>query len=439
MAVANLAPANKSEKGRPMRRHVGGGSVLSIALGLRWRLERRLAALASGLLLLAPMPVAAQNLICCNTLVGFGGNWIGASRNCSGALEKAGQAKRQQVCSQLQGAGGVCEEARPYCPACDEEALAKARADYARWMEVYRSQSSNADALNDEAHRIARQGDKLFDDYFGKTTKKLALSLISKLSKTFKTSKRGYDVYTAPATRDGILKEAASILKDLAGKVKGGKYKGAVPVAEVAAMLLDLGILNAEMLTLLNEFGPVAEQAQKVADAALDALKKARAAKERIDALEAQCRAARAAAKPAPSASDSDEDDAFKPSGQRELEAAIKLRETWRRADGQFRDSRGNWVSGDAALQRALAIVQAQGLSGLDSPLRWTLVAAAELPTGALIAQGPADTRAVEAGNLMAQGLERVARAIQAYARLRQELDRLGTGAASSAPKPAAR
>lgn len=79
----------------------------------------RFAAFLTGMacaLGLAPAPAAAQELLCCNHLVSFGGDWFGALRQCSQKLESASLAQRRKVCEQLKG--DVCAEVAPYCQVC---------------------------------------------------------------------------------------------------------------------------------------------------------------------------------------------------------------------------------------------------------------------------------------------------------------------------------
>ena len=105
-----------------------------------------------------------------------------------------------------------------------------------------------------------------------------------------KQASRSARVCTNPGHRDAVIKDALSIFGDLATVIKDGKWKGAVPVADVLAMLMDLGFANAKMLTLLGEVDRYAKEAAKSAGATFDVPKNARAAKEKVDELEAKCR-----------------------------------------------------------------------------------------------------------------------------------------------------
>jgi hypothetical protein len=73
--------------------------------------------LGAGILLgVLPGPAAAQELICCNHLVSFGGDWFGALRQCGQKLETATPKQRQVVCQQVRG--NFCEDVAPYCQPC---------------------------------------------------------------------------------------------------------------------------------------------------------------------------------------------------------------------------------------------------------------------------------------------------------------------------------
>jgi hypothetical protein len=152
------------------------------------------------------------------------------------------------------------------------------------------------------------------------------------------------------------------------------------------------------MFTVLKEFERYAKEAQKTSEAMLDALRKWREAEERLAALEKQCRGAKPAGKPKPAPERAADD--FKPSGQREQEEAIKLRNTWRSVDGMYEDTKGNLYSGDAALKQALGIIRSQKTGALDSGLL-------------RVASSPDQT--IEAGDLMAEGFDRLARGYEAF------------------------
>lgn len=371
------------------------------------------------LLLFAAAPAAhAQSAVCCNLMVDVGGKWIGTSRNCAESLAGAPADRRAKACAALARARITCPDAQPYCPACDQEALRKAREDRDRWRGVYQDQRKNLDFLNQEAEKVAEAASKLFTEYFGGQIKRLALTIL-KRSEVIKKADRARSVYGSLDDRDAAIKEAVGILKDLSTVVKGGAWKKAAPVANVISMLFDIGIMDAKMFTVLKEFERYAKEAQKTSEAMLDALKKWREAEERLAALEKQCRDAESAGKPKPKPAPERTEDDFKPSGQRELEEAIKLRDTWRKVDGMYEDTKGNLHSGDAALQEALRIIQSQQTSALDSGLL-------------RVASSP--DRTVEAGDLMAEGFDRLARGLEAFRGIEPAIKNMRRTAAERKP-----
>jgi hypothetical protein len=74
-----------------------------------------------ALLLVAATPFAAiraasaQDALCCNEFVRFGGSWIGLTRQCP--VETATNEQRAAVCGQL--GRNICDEVAPYCFTCD--------------------------------------------------------------------------------------------------------------------------------------------------------------------------------------------------------------------------------------------------------------------------------------------------------------------------------
>ena len=392
---------------------------------------------APGVLLavgaLYPVPAMAQGVICCNQLIDVKGSWVGAGRRCN--MDGLNQGQRALVCDKLAKAGVTCEAVEPYCAKCDKEAIAKARADYERLLKTYQEIRANADALGLEAQKVVQQGEKIWSDYFFGLGRKTMTKVLTKPLPD--AAKRGLSGYSAAKSPESALKEGVSLLKELSTKLKGGAWKRAAPVADIVSMFLDLGIANAKLITLIGEFDRYAKEARKAADAALEALQKARAARERLEALEARCR--EAAKSPKPQAKkDSDEDDRFKPSGQRELEAAIELRDSWRRVGDMYEDSRGNLHSGSAALEEALAIVQKRPSGALEGPFRRVA-----LSLGAVAAAQAADSaQEIKAGNLMSEGSDKVARGLEVYQYVLDEMEgivKLGKARSGAAAKPAGR
>jgi hypothetical protein len=371
--------------------------------------------------LLGAAPAVAQGVVCCNMLSDVKGKWIGAGRRCD--MQGLSEGQRAMVCEKLSKAGVMCEAAQPYCGKCDKEAIAKARADYERLLKTYQEIRAAADDMGRRAQEVVKQGEKIFFDYFTGLGIQAASDILTKPVPPH--VKGGARIYTSESAEDAI-KEGVDLLKELSTKLRGGAWKRAAPVVDVIKLLMDLSFETAKVYTLLGEFDRYAKEANKSAEAALDALRKARAARERLDALEAQCRAAEKAAKP-PAKRDSEEDDRFKSTGERELEAAIKLRDSWRRAGGMYEDTRGNLYDGDSALQEALAIVQKRSSGAVESPYlrvsfgREALMLAAAVDTA----------QEIKAGNLMSEGLSKIARGLEVYLYLRDEVDgivKMGTG-----------
>ena len=290
----------------------------------------------------------------------------------------------------------------------------------------------NDEALNDEASKVAREGEKLFADYFAGAGRTAMLEVPGLMSKQALRSAR---VCTNPGNRDAVIKDAVSTFRDLATVIKGGKWKGAVPVAEVIAMLMDLGFANARMLTLLGEFDRYAKEAAKSADAALDPLKNALAAKGKVDEMEAKCRDSESSASPPEEES---EDEEYKPTGQREYEVALKLRESWKRVGEGYVDAQGSWHDAHSALRRALEIIQSGQTGAAEQLFRKVGLASNYTEAGVLAQNSITDNKAIEAGNFMSAGFNKEARALAAFQRVIAELARIkGIGGSPKVgPKP---
>jgi hypothetical protein len=71
----------------------------------------RLPGLLLAAVLVLPRPAAAQEIICCGRLIGFGGDWFGALRQCRQKLEEASVEQRRSVCQQL--GRNACEDVAP--------------------------------------------------------------------------------------------------------------------------------------------------------------------------------------------------------------------------------------------------------------------------------------------------------------------------------------
>jgi hypothetical protein len=382
-------------------------------------------------LLAAAAPAAAQGVVCCNQLIDVKGGWVGAGRRCN--MEGLSQGQRAMVCEKLGKAGITCDAVEPYCAKCDKEAIAKARADYERLLKTYQEIRAAADDMGMRAQEVVRQGEKIWSDYFFGLGRKTMTKVLTKPLPD--AAKRGLSGYSAAKSPESALKEGVSLLKELSTKLKGGAWKRAAPIADIVSMFLDLGIANAKLLTLIGEFDRYAKEANKTAEAALDALKKARAARERLERLEALCREAAKA----PAKKDGEEEDRFTPSGQRELEAAVALRDSWRRVGDMYEDSRGNLHSGDSARQEALAIVQKRSSGVEEGPLR-RLWLALGVVAEAHAADSPLE---IKAGDLMSEGSGKVARGLEVYQYVLDEMEgivKIGkTRSSGTAAKPAGR
>lgn len=86
----------------------------------------RARALLLGLVILgglAPRLAIAQDVICCNLLIGLEGDWFGASRQCRQALDEAKPEQRHAACRAV--GANVCEDVAPFCQPCSGDEAKK--------------------------------------------------------------------------------------------------------------------------------------------------------------------------------------------------------------------------------------------------------------------------------------------------------------------------
>jgi hypothetical protein len=81
----------------------------------RSRSRPALLLLVAAALLATLRAASAQDALCCNEFVRFGGSWIGLQRQCP--VETATPEQRAAVCGQL--GRNICDEVATYCYTCD--------------------------------------------------------------------------------------------------------------------------------------------------------------------------------------------------------------------------------------------------------------------------------------------------------------------------------
>jgi len=73
-----------------------------------------------SLFLTVPSVTKAQDIICCNLLIGYGGDWFGAIRECEEILLQSTKEQQFHVCSQFSDYPSyICSEVTQYCDPCD--------------------------------------------------------------------------------------------------------------------------------------------------------------------------------------------------------------------------------------------------------------------------------------------------------------------------------
>jgi hypothetical protein len=153
---------------------------------------------------------------------------------------------------------------------------------------------------------------------------------------------------------------------------KEAGYKTAVSRAKWIDTAVSGALMDAMVLTKLKEAEFHAEQAFNQWLRGYEALTEARHLEDRIRKLEAQCK--KKSDSPPPAGEEEDQGS----SGERELEEAKRMVETWKNVDGEIENAEGAILSYDGAINEALTIIQASESSWLDSEPRPYLVSASD-------------------------------------------------------------
>lgn len=249
---------------------------------------------------------------------------------------------------------------------CDDEKLKQLKAKRDAKLKAYKEIVAAAeDTKRREAEAIAEtQG--IFGKYMEDAAVKGQLKVQYEVFNVPESVRTLYKVSNIANSSDSwskkMLKFAKTAVEQL-GKQAG--YKNAVERAKWIDTAVSGLLMDAMVVMKLNEADRLAEQGYNQWLRAYEALTEARHLEDQIRKLEAQCKA-----KPGGGGSSSREESDAQTSGERDAEAAQRMLDGWKKVEGGFEDSEGNFYDADLAFEQALAIVQSQQSYGIDGA-RW--------------------------------------------------------------------
>ena len=245
---------------------------------------------------------------------------------------------------------GTCREAgcgdgssKPPPPKCDEAALAQAQQEFDRRMQEYKEKRTEADADWNTSSALYQEASNKFEEQMG----------LSELSTN------GVEL-----TLHKILDE---IIEHHGGKALAEEFGSFGSAVSLGLLCYKMGALIREMERIGKEADAAAAEAEAASDQAYQALKAARAAHDRLEALKKQCQAASGPGGGSAKGRSGDQDP-WKSQAQKEAEAAQQILSGWKRVEGGYEDMNGDFHDTDTALQEALQIVQGSGSSSGPRP-----------------------------------------------------------------------
>jgi len=343
-----------------------------------------------GLILFAFAIVPAQALAV--------GTCRGKNCPCNEEQLKQGMVDTDKGCLQGQG--------------CDKKGLEKAKEERNKWFGVYKDQQAMADQLWKEALAAYQEGNDLFDKFWN--------------DQLYKELPQPFRVYFNPGTKEEILKEAVRTLKALGKKLRDGAWSKVIKRAKLIEFIANMSFLEAKMLTKLEEGQQISEKAAKAADAAFESLHKARLAEERVRELEKNCAAEKSGG--GKSTEPKSEDDDRKSSGEQDLEAAEELLKSWKEVDGGYYDAKTGFHASETALREAEQILlerQESSWGGKYLLASSTHIENLHFAQAEVVKDELTDIQAIKFGQVLARGLDDLARALEALDRVKLGLQKI--------------
>lgn len=323
-----------------------------------------------------------------------------------------------------------CLEQKP----CDDKLLKELKAKRDQKIKAYREIVAAAEETRQREAEALAEAQKVFYDY----AKGIAEKGVVKVGKeVFKVPDEVVAAYkeakianSDKAASEKFLKLAKMYLEEL---FKHAGYKTAVNRAKWIDAAVSGALMDAMVLTKLKEAEFHAEQAYKQWLLGYEALMEARHLEDRIRKLEAECKAKSGSG----GASPQEETDS-QTSGERDAEAAQNMLDGWKKVEGGFEDSEGNFHSADLAFEEALAIVQSQQSQQFDAR-PWFVTFG--LPPRPWLVADMTEAEMDEEWNRFREPLRRafelVVKGLENYHRAEQQFYMLGRSPAASGQQPA--
>jgi hypothetical protein len=269
---------------------------------------------------------------------------------------------------------GTCREEN--CreePPCDDKLLKELKAKRDLKIKTYREIVAAAEETRQREAEALAEAQKIFYDYAKGIAEKGVVTVgkeVFKVPDEIVAAYKEAQIHNSnkPAS-EKFLKLTKMYLETL---FKDAGYKTAVTRAKWVDTAVSGALMDAMVLTKLKEAEFHAEQAFNQWLRGYEALMEARHLEDRIKKLEAECK--KKSGPPPPPEQEADE----RSSGERELDEAKRMVETWKNVDGQIENAEGAILSYDDAINEALAIIQASESSWLDSEPRPYLVSASD-------------------------------------------------------------
>jgi hypothetical protein len=293
-------------------------------------------------------------------------------------------------------AAGVCREANCGERAaskdrCDRAALDEATSEFVRERDAYVQAKNEASGEWTEAMKIYTEADDDFREAFNLP----------------EASTTGVEL-----TLHLILEKA---VHHAGGEALAEEFAAVASTSSIALMLYKGIKIDSQMMGHLSALNAHGDAALNTMDEAYAHLQQARKAHDRMDKLAASCETKSAASrKPAQQNGAKDQ---WKPSGQREADAARQILSSWKKVYGGYEDAKHQFHDADEAFQEALATVQ----SGGQSQLGTGFVRVADTGSPSL-----SDKKRAKVIKQIARGFTKAALAARAYVRIGTELKKIG-------------
>ena len=283
---------------------------------------------------------------------------------------------------------------------CDQAALDKAKAEFQQAMADYRNHTSQEKEDYAKADQAYKEADELFREVFSIP----------------EAGTMGVEL------GEHIIFEW--VIKHGSGEALAEGFASTASGVSVGILLGKLIFLDSKMVGYLRELDEYSERGLEDHEKAIEDLRRAREAHDKMDELAKQCQAGQPSDKK--SDTSSKEDQEWKSSGQREAELAQKLLGSWKKVAGGYEDAKGDFHDADLAFQQALAIVQSQQQSSTN---RGIFTVAHRVMAQNVAAQGSnsplSATQKAKVVPMLARGFEFIAKSGKAIEGIRTQLDQI--------------